>query len=81
MKKAWLMVMITILAALTCAISFLKVPPTMVLLMDEFGVNLTIIGLAMTIPTISQLVVFCLLAPCWQESEQKKRCISFWEWL
>ena len=57
MKKAWLMVIITILTALACAISFLKVPPTMVLLMDEFGVSLTIIGLAMTIPTISQLVV------------------------
>ncbi|UWG96741.1 MFS transporter [Dehalobacter sp. DCM] len=57
MKKAWLMVIIAILTSITCAISFLKIPPTMVLIMQGFGVSLTVVGLTMTVATIAQVIV------------------------
>jgi MFS family permease len=57
MKKAWFMVILSILAAITCGVVFFKVPPTMVLLMQTFGISLTIVGLTMAVPTFTQLIV------------------------
>lgn len=57
MKKAWLMVFVAILSALSCAITFLKIPPTMVIIMQTFGVSLTVVGLTMAVATIAQVIV------------------------
>ncbi|NLP44373.1 MAG: MFS transporter, partial [Peptococcaceae bacterium] len=57
MKKVWLMVIVTILTSITCTIAFLKIPPTMVLIMEAFGVSLTVVGLTMTVATIAQVTV------------------------
>jgi MFS family permease len=56
MKKSWLMAIITILFGMTFAMTFLKVPPTMVLLIKEFNISLTASGLLMSIPSIAILV-------------------------
>ncbi|UWG98703.1 MFS transporter [Dehalobacter sp. DCM] len=57
MKKAWLMAIVAICSGVVFAISLFKVPPTMVLLMQEFNVSIAVIGLVMTAIAITSTVI------------------------
>jgi MFS family permease len=56
MRKSWIVGITSILFAMTFAMGFLKVPPTMMLLIEHFGLDLTSSGWLMTIPSVAILV-------------------------
>lgn len=56
MRKSWLMAIVAIVFGLTFPMTFLKVPPTMVLLIKQFNISLTAAGLLMTVPAIAIMI-------------------------
>lgn len=53
MKKAWLMASVAILTGIVFAIGLFKVPPIMLLLMQEMQIDMTVIGLTMSVAAIA----------------------------
>lgn len=57
MKKAWLMAIIAIMSGIVFAICLFKVPPTMVLLMQQYNVGIAVIGLVMTAMAVTSTII------------------------
>ncbi|UWG96932.1 MFS transporter [Dehalobacter sp. DCM] len=57
MKKAWLMVVIAILTGLVFTMGLFKIPPIMVLLMQDYKVGIAVIGLVMTAFALSSTII------------------------
>lgn len=56
MKKAWQMATVSILTGIVFAIGLFKVPPTMMVLMDVFHVDMTVVGLTMSVGAIASAI-------------------------
>lgn len=57
MKKAWTMASIAILTGIVFVIGLYKVPPTMVLLMSDLKIDMTVVGLTMSVCAIAATIV------------------------
>ncbi|QSX07658.1 MFS transporter [Alkalibacter rhizosphaerae] len=56
MKKAWTMATIAILTGIVFVIGLYKVPPTMVLLMSDLQIDMTVVGLTMSVCAIAAMI-------------------------
>jgi MFS family permease len=74
MKKSWLMALISLLVAVTYAMAFLKVPPTMLPLIKYFGIDMIQAGLLMTVPSIGMIPAAILGGLICSKFGPKKTC-------
>ncbi|UWG96728.1 MFS transporter [Dehalobacter sp. DCM] len=57
MKKAWLMATVALITGIVFTMGLFKVPPTMILLMQDLHVGIGIIGLTMSVCAIASAVI------------------------